>query len=140
MNFWVVFILCLLIFVACMFVFGFWMFFIDETEFKIKKIKFKQFLKFYCINPDGWDSCESLCSSSSKNCVKYFNCNEGYTFKFRFGFVDYFRFLLFKERKKKKQEEEEETNKELRFIRCIQNDINKYQENIDYLEGKIRRL
>lgn len=140
MIFWVVFILCLLIFIVCMFVFGFLVLFFSETELKIKKIKFKQFLKFYNINPDNWEHCKTTYNSSS-NCIKYTNYSKGYSFKFRFGFIDYLHFLLFKKKKEKKQKEEKEANEELRFIRCVQDDIKRYEEKyLKHLEDKVRRL
>lgn len=86
-------------------------------------IKFKSFLSFYNINPDRW--------SLENDYVEFFKTeyySYGSAIRYKFNFIDYYRYLHWHKRQKKREKLKKEMDNINKMIQIIKKDIAKLEE------------
>lgn len=130
--FTVLFILIgLAVFVCCFFWLLAWN---DSRSSNYLKIKFKQFLAMYRINPDKW----WLCDGGN---VTYEDDAENIYQHFYFSPIDFLRYEFFYKKKKKSKKKNNNDKKWEKVIISWQKDINDYREKYtEELQNKIKEF
>lgn len=105
-----------IIIVCFLFTFVNWLFDLDVTN---NKLKFKQFLSFYNVNPNRWELCDG-----------YVVCRERgnlFGIRFRFNYIDSIRYLRFCKNKEKRDKLMESNSDYARMIELVKADISKLE-------------
>ena len=104
-------LLCILFVVICLIIFDWY----DNSNFNCAKIQFSSFKKFYAINPLRWQFKKGMVRCCAEN-------NNVYEM-FRFGFLDYFKFMLWKKRLEKHNKQEKHKQSINRMMEVVRQDI-----------------
>lgn len=118
-------------FVCCFFWLLVWN---DSRSSNYLKIKFKQFLTMYRINPDKWWLYEG-------GIVIYEDDAENIYQQFYFSPIDFLRYKFFYKKKKKSKKKSNADSKWEKVVISWQKDINDYREKYtEELQNKIKEI
>lgn len=125
----VIILLCLLLSVMLIYMLGLVIcpHYLDAHDIA-NKIDFDSVKKFYPINPDKWRLYEGF--------VIY-----GGTTEFRFSFIDYWRYRIWRKQQKRMQKTIAQNDALSAVIKDVKNDIAKFEaENKAYIQSKLDEL
>ena len=114
----ILFVLTVILFIATLLIM--WLVWLFEKPVNAIYIRFKTFISFYNINPDRWeldDACVLFKKDEWYDCIRY-----------KFHFIDYYRYRHWYEKIIKQRSLQKEVNDMSEMIRIIKSDIAKFEE------------
>lgn len=102
-------------------------------------IKFKSFKSFYNINPGRWELKNNYVEFKRPNYSYYFSDYK--TYYFGFGFIDYYKYKLWKHSLKKQREQIKSCKEMQEVLNIVKADIEKFnKENAANMEKQLKDL
>lgn len=107
-----------------------------ESRGNYPKIKFKSFKNFYALNKDRWKLYPGNVACATRNGTigsLYYDA------AFHFGFIDYYRYQLWKRRLDKFEEDNRKAEIIARMVAAVKKDIAASEENAQRYQNEVVR-